>query len=84
MLEDGQSIEAESAEIIVAAGAWTSELLYRSNIEQPPISRRPIATGLFAFRLQLDQEQKEFFKGKPPFSDVGHGTLKLKLSRSGS
>jgi glycine/D-amino acid oxidase-like deaminating enzyme len=72
-LDDGEEIDATGAEVIVAAGPWIAELLERSGIEQAPISGTPVATGVFAFTLQLNEDQTQFFMGKPAFSHVGYG-----------
>jgi glycine/D-amino acid oxidase-like deaminating enzyme len=75
VLANGESIETGDTKVTLAAGPWIVELLDKSGIEQPPDWRMPIATGLFAFTLQLSEDQVTFFKGKPSFSHVGHGIL---------
>lgn len=72
-LANGTELEVSDAQVIMAVGSWTSELLERSSITQPPHSRYPIATGIFAFTLKLNPEQRDFFAGKPAFSHIGHG-----------
>jgi glycine/D-amino acid oxidase-like deaminating enzyme len=72
-LDGGEEIDAIDAQVIVAAGPWIAELLERSGIEQPPISRTPVATGVFTFTLQLNEVQAKFFMGKPAFSHIGYG-----------
>lgn len=72
VLPNEEQIQATDAEVIVAAGPWITELLEKSGIAQPPASRSPVATGLFAFTLQLNEEQILFFKGKPAFSHIGY------------
>ncbi|KAL2014903.1 hypothetical protein VTK56DRAFT_7084 [Thermocarpiscus australiensis] len=46
-------------------------MLQKSEIKLPPKHRIPVPTGLFAFELELNDEQVEFFKDKPVFSHVG-------------
>lgn len=59
--------------VILTAGSWIGDILDKSGIEQPLISRAPIAVGIFAFVLQLEEDQLNFFWGKPVFSHIGHG-----------
>jgi hypothetical protein len=73
VLPNEEQIQATDAEVVVAAGPWITNLLEKSGIAQPPASRSPVATGLFAFTLQLNEEQILFFKGKPAFSHIGYG-----------
>lgn len=72
---DGSKIDTSDVEVIVAAGAWTAELLENSSINLPPISRAPVATGIFAIIIQLNEKQKKHFWGKPGFSHIGCGML---------
>ena len=48
-------INTEQAEVILAAGPWILPLLKDSSIVLPPASRAPIATGIFAFTLELTE-----------------------------
>ena len=75
-LVNNERIETEDMKIILAAGPWIMEILERSGIEQPPDSRAPVATGIFAFILQLSDDQRKVFQGKPGFSHIGHGMSK--------
>ena len=72
-LANNTRIETVDRNIILAAGPWISEVLDRSGIEQPPEPRAPVATGIFAFILQLQEDQIESFRGKPSFSHIGYG-----------
>lgn len=72
-LADDRRIGVADKKVILAAGPWITEILERSSIERPPHSRIPIATGVFAFILQLNEEQTLFFKGKPALSQIGYG-----------
>jgi len=67
------AIEPVYSNIILAAGRCISQVLDRSGIEQPPEPRAPVATGIFAFILQLQEDQIESFRGKPSFSHIGYG-----------
>jgi glycine/D-amino acid oxidase-like deaminating enzyme len=70
---DGRSIDVNDAQVILAAGPWISEMMDQSEISQPPSLRVPVATGVFACFVQLDEEQRQFFRGKPAFSHIGYG-----------
>jgi glycine/D-amino acid oxidase-like deaminating enzyme len=74
-LSDGKMIKTGDTKVILAAGPWIAQLLDNSNIEQPPDRRMPTATGLFSFRIQLSEDQKKLFQGKPSFSHIGRGKL---------
>lgn len=68
------SFETEEMEVILAAGPWIMPLLDASSVQQPPVSRAPVATGIFAFRLELTTEQWEKYSGLPRLSQIGVGT----------
>ncbi|KAK4119491.1 hypothetical protein N657DRAFT_637284 [Parathielavia appendiculata] len=68
---NGDRIDTSGCDIVLAVGSWTMEVLQKSEIELPPQHRVPVPTGLFAFELELNDEQVEFFKDKPVFSHVG-------------
>ncbi len=69
-----KSINTENTEIILAAGPWIMQLLEASSIQQPPPSRAPIATGIFSFSVELNNEQWERYSDLPVKSDIGVGT----------
>ncbi|KAJ4307330.1 hypothetical protein N0V88_000713 [Collariella sp. IMI 366227] len=71
ILANGERIDTSGCDIVLAVGSWTMEVLKKSDIELPPQHRIPVPTGLFAFELQLDDAQVEFFKDKPALSHVG-------------
>lgn len=68
------SINTENTEVILAAGPWIMQLLEASSIQQPPPSRAPIATGIFSFSIELDNEQWKRCGDLPVKSDIGVGT----------
>jgi len=69
-----ESINTENSEVILAAGPWIMQLLEASSIQQPLPSRAPIATGIFSFSIQLDNEQWKRYGDLPVKSDIGVGT----------
>ncbi|KAL2014910.1 hypothetical protein VTK56DRAFT_7013 [Thermocarpiscus australiensis] len=71
ILANGDRIDTSGCDIVLAVGSWTMEMLQKSEIKLPPMHRIPVPTGLFAFELELNDEQVEFFKEKPVFSHVG-------------
>jgi hypothetical protein len=73
VLENGETIEAGSAQIVLAAGPWFAQTLDPSGIPLPPNGRIPVATGLFSYHVRLNEEQAEFFKDKPMISHKGKG-----------
>jgi len=75
VLTSTTSVDTAQSEIILAAGPWIMQMLQASSIEQPPVSRAPIATGVFAFSLQLATEQWRKYENLPPLSQIGVGTL---------
>jgi len=74
VLVDGARIETKGVDVVLAVGAWTAEILGRFHMQLPPQGRNPTPTGLFAFRLELNDDQVEFFKDKPVFSHIGRGS----------
>ncbi len=72
-LEDGERIEAEGAQIVLAVGPWLAQVLTASDITLPPNGRTPVATGLFSYAVQLNDEQVELFRNKPMVSHSGKG-----------
>ncbi|KAF1949669.1 hypothetical protein CC80DRAFT_484052 [Byssothecium circinans] len=71
ILENGERIEAVTAQIILAVGPWLAQVLAASDIALPPNGRTPTATGLFSYAVQLNDEQAEFFRKKPMVSHSG-------------
>lgn len=69
-----ESINTENTEIILAAGPWIMQLLEASSIQQPPASRAPIATGIFSFSIEMNNEQWKRYSNLPVKSDIGIGT----------
>lgn len=65
------SVDAAQTDIILAAGPWIMQLLEASSIQQPPLSRAPIATGIFAFHLGLTTQQWVKYHNLPRFSEIG-------------
>ena len=70
-----ESINTENTDVILAAGPWTMQLLEASSIQQPPLSRAPIATGIFSFSIELSVEQWKRYSNLPIKSDIDVGTL---------
>lgn len=58
-------------DVILAAGPWIMQLLDAWQIRQPPIPRAPIATGIFAFHLDMDPQQWAKYRGLPPLCEIG-------------
>ena len=79
VLSDGDPINTTDMDVILAVGPWTMEVLKRSDIPPPPSHRIPIPTGIFAFELQLDDSQTEYFMGKPVLSHIGKGMSPLSM-----
>jgi L-2-hydroxyglutarate oxidase LhgO len=73
ILENGERIEAGSAQVVLAVGPWLAQVLAASGITLPPNGRTPVATGLFSYAVQLNDEQTEFFRNKPIVSHSGKG-----------
>lgn len=73
MLENGEAVEAGDAQIVLAVGPWFAQVLDASDIPLPPAGRIPVATGLFSYNVQLNEEQTKFFRGKPMVSHRGKG-----------
>ncbi len=73
ILENGERIEAVTAQIVLAVGPWLAQVLAASGITLPPSGRTPTATGLFSYAVQLKDEQAEFFRNKPMVSHNGKG-----------
>lgn len=73
LLANGEKIKTKGTRVILSTGPWITGILKDSDIEQPPSSRAPNATGVFAFTLQLTKDQIPLFKGKPAFSQIGYG-----------
>ena len=70
-----ESIDARQTDIILAAGPWIMQILEASHIQQPPLSRAPIATGIFAFHLDMTTQQWVKYHELPRFSEIGIGVL---------
>ena len=66
-------IDTEQAEVVLAAGPWILPLLEDSSIALPPASRAPIATGIFAFTLELTDQQWNRYNKLPRLSEIGVG-----------
>ncbi|EAQ92469.1 predicted protein [Chaetomium globosum CBS 148.51] len=75
MLENGEAVEAGDAQIVLAVGPWFAQVLDASDIPLPPAGRIPMATGLFSYNVQLNEEQTKFFRGKPMVSHRGKGCV---------
>ena len=65
------SIDAGQADIILAAGPWIMQLLEASSIQQPPRSRAPIATGLFAIHVEMTTQQWIQYHELPRLCEIG-------------
>jgi len=72
VLADGTRIEATDAVVVLALGSWIEGFLEQSKIERNPISRAPVATGIFVFIVQLDERHKSVSKGTPALSQNGY------------
>jgi hypothetical protein len=71
-LADGDGeIDARRMKVVLAAGAWTSDVLYRSSIKLPHSSRVPVAAAVFQYKIRISGRHAEFFVGKPIVSDLG-------------
>ncbi len=79
VLANGDSIDTRDQDIVLAVGSWTIQVLTRSGIQLPPQHRIPVPTGLFAFSLELNDEQVNFFRNTPIFSHVGRGLQPLQM-----
>jgi glycerol-3-phosphate dehydrogenase len=77
VLSSGEKLDTHDGRIVLCTGPWIPEILTRSNVALPRHSKVPTATGLFAFMVQLNEEQAMFFKGKPVLSHIGRGEVKL-------
>lgn len=73
ILENGERIEVEAAQVVLAVGPWLAQVLVASDITLPPSGRTPVATGLFSYAVQLNDNQAEFFRNKPMVSHSGTG-----------
>lgn len=71
VVTSGDAINATQTDVILAAGPWIMQLLDFSYFRQPPIARAPIATGIFAFHLDMDLQQWARYHGLPPFCEIG-------------
>lgn len=65
------AIDATQTDVILAAGPWIMQLHSASHARQPPTSRAPIATGVFAFYLDMDPQQWAKYHSLPPFCEIG-------------
>jgi len=63
--------DTTNVKIILAAGPWVMTVLDRSGIDGPPAGLH--LTALLAFHLAIDDEQNDFYSGKPIFSHIGTG-----------
>lgn len=72
-LENGKSIEVANAQVVLAVGPWLAQVLVASGIPLPPSGRTPVATGLFVYTVQLNDEQVKFFRDKPMVTHNGKG-----------
>lgn len=73
ILEGGERIEAKEAQIVLAVGPWLAQVLAASEITLPPTGRTPVATGLFSYAIQLNDEQVKLCRNKPMVSHGGKG-----------
>ena len=64
-------LDTRQTDIILAVGPWMMQLLQDSNIHQPPLSRQPIATGIFVFQLTMSDEQWAHYSRLPPYCEIG-------------
>lgn len=71
MLDNGERIETETAQVVLATGPWLHEDLATCGIRLPPRERTPTAIGLFAYAVQLSDQQAERFRNKPMVSHQG-------------
>ncbi|KAK4040369.1 hypothetical protein C8A01DRAFT_15738 [Parachaetomium inaequale] len=83
-LENGEMIEARGAQVVLAVGPWLAQVLAASDITLPPNGRTPVATGLFSYAVQLDDEQAESLRNKPMVSHNGKGRFFFTDSFTGS
>lgn len=73
ILKNGERIEAGNAQIVLAVGPWLAQVLTESGIPLPPKGRSPVATGLFSYAVQLNEEQAKEFGNRPMVSHSGKG-----------
>ncbi|KAL2144205.1 hypothetical protein VTI28DRAFT_9496 [Corynascus sepedonium] len=71
ILKNGEKIEAGNAQIVLAVGPWLAQVLTESGIPLPPKGRSPVATGLFSYAVQLNEEQAKEFGNRPMVSHSG-------------
>lgn len=83
VLEDGTALDTTTADIILAVGPWTKELLERSSIVLPTQSRLPIPTGIFAFRIELTPEQHAYYLQSSIYSEIGCGKILFTIPFTG-
>ena len=76
---DGEAMDTKEHIIVLAAGAWTGELLTNSGLQLPSELRIPLPTWIFAFMIGLQEEQVQLLKGRRIISHIGCG----KWSHSG-
>jgi hypothetical protein len=70
-LDSGEYIPVDPVRgaVVSAVGPWTESLLSQSGIDLPPEEKRPIATSLLAFYLELNPgPQLDTWLGKMPVS----------------
>jgi glycine/D-amino acid oxidase-like deaminating enzyme len=66
-LESGETIEiSKEDQVVLTAGAWTAQLLKKSNIAAPPKGFRTV--GVFTFPLKLNELHWEYIKDLPALS----------------
>ncbi|KAJ5806870.1 hypothetical protein N7474_010462 [Penicillium riverlandense] len=65
VLKNGVRIQTETAQVILATGPWLGQDLATSGISLPPSGRTPTANGLFAYAVQLNDDQAEYFRNRP-------------------
>lgn len=56
---------------VILTGPWIMQLLEASHIRQPPLSRAPIASGTFAFSLEMIPEVWAKYHALPRFCEIG-------------
>jgi len=57
--------------VVLAAGAWTSDVLYRSSIKLPHSSEGSSSSSSLSIQDSNIRRHAEFFVGKPIVSDIG-------------
>ncbi|KIV98853.1 uncharacterized protein PV09_09382 [Verruconis gallopava] len=70
-LSGGDFIRLPDSQVVLSTGSWSMEILKKSGISLPEVSRCPWSIGVFTFHLQLTPQQVEDVKHIPPISVYG-------------